>query len=114
MSAGAALRIDKLLWYLRLAPSRGTAQQWALAGHIRVGGQRVTKAAHAVRSGDVLTLPLFGGVRVISIIALPHRRGPASEARACYSELGRPSESDSQQGEMIDAAAPAALGGTGV
>lgn len=81
------MRIDKLLWFLRLAPTRGAAQALVAAGHIRRNGRRVERAAQDVTSGDVLVIPLTGGVRVIEIATLPHRRGPASEARACYRAL---------------------------
>ena len=79
-----ALRIDKLLWYLRLAATRALAQDWAHAGHIRLNGRRIERASAGVRAGDLLVLPLAGGVRVIEIVAIPARRGPASEAQACY------------------------------
>lgn len=108
------LRIDRLLWFLRLAPSRSRAQAWVLDGHIRVSGQRVIKAAHAVRAGDVLTLPLAHpaahSVRVIELLTLPHRRGPPDEASACYRDRCGLNESDSQQGEVIDGSACADLG----
>lgn len=78
------LRIDKLLWYLRLAATRSLAQEWAMAGHIRLNGRRIERASAAVRCGDLLVLPLAGGVRVIEILAIPVRRGPATEAQACY------------------------------
>ena len=81
------MRIDRLLWFLRLAASRSMAQKWALAGHIRVNGRRVTKPSTAIAQGDVLTLPMRSHVRVIEILALPGRRGPAAEAQACYREL---------------------------
>ncbi len=81
------MRIDRLLWFLRLAASRGFAQQWVQASHIRVNGKRVTKPSFAVNAGDVLTLPMRKDVRVIEILALPGRRGPAAEAQACYREL---------------------------
>lgn len=81
------MRIDKLLWYLRLAGTRGGAQALVSAGHIRRNGRRVERAAQDVAAGDVLVIPLAGGVRVIEIVALPHRRGPASEAQACYRPL---------------------------
>jgi ribosome-associated heat shock protein Hsp15 len=102
-----SLRIDRLLWFLRLAPTRSAAQKLVESGHIRMSGQRVTKTAQTVTAGDVLTLPLAGGVRVIEIIAIPVRRGPASEAAICYRTR---SESDSQLGEMIDGGANAAVG----
>jgi ribosomal 50S subunit-recycling heat shock protein len=108
--SGTGLRLDRLLWFLRLAPSRSAAQDWVLAGHFRINGQRVAKTAHNVRVGDVLTLPLAQGVRVVELVHLPHRRGPATEAAACYRDLTIPIESDSQRGEMIDDAAPRAIG----
>lgn len=106
-----SLRLDRLLWFLRLAPSRSMAQSWVAAGHIRANGQRVTKPAHPVRAGDVLTLPMRSEVRVVEILALPTRRGPAAEAAACVRSIGAgPTESDSQLGEVIDGGANADLG----
>lgn len=102
-----SLRIDRLLWFLRLAPSRGAAQKLIETGHVRLGGQRVSKPAQPVKAGDVLTLPLRGGVRVIEITTVPARRGPAAEATECYRDR---IESDSQHGEVIDGGAAAALG----
>ena len=81
------MRIDKLLWFLRFAPSRNSAQEWVAAGHIRLNGRRIERASAAVRAGDVLVLPLRSHVRVIEIAALPTRRGPAPEAQACYRVL---------------------------
>lgn len=81
------MRIDKVLWYLRLAPSRAAAREWVEVGHIRLGGRRIEKPAAAVKAGDVLTLPLPGGVKVIALETLPIRRGPASEAQSCYRVL---------------------------
>lgn len=81
------MRIDKLLWFLRFAPSRGQAQEWVCDGHIRLNGRRIERPSAAVREGDVLVLPLRTHVRVIEIRALPLRRGPAGEAQACYRVL---------------------------
>lgn len=81
------MRIDKLLWFLRLAASRGFAQDWVLAGHMRLNGRRIAKPGQAVRPGDVLTLPMRSRVRVIEILDLPERRGPAGEAQSCYRVL---------------------------
>lgn len=81
------LRLDKLLWFLRLAPTRAMAQERIGAGHIRLNRRRVERSAQAIRPGDVLTLPAGERVLAIEILALPHRRGPASEAQACYRTL---------------------------
>ena len=87
MSEGESLRLDKLLWFLRLAPTRVIAQHRIATGHIRLNGRRVERSAHAIRAGDILTMPAGEGVQVIEIVALPHRRGPALEARAYYHTL---------------------------
>ena len=81
------MRIDRLLWFLRLAPSRSLAQRWVADGHIRINGRRIERTAAPVCEGDVLTLPLGSRVRVIELLEEPRRRGPAGEARALYREL---------------------------
>ncbi|MCL6249936.1 S4 domain-containing protein [Altererythrobacter sp. KTW20L] len=85
------MRLDLLLVRLRFVASRKLAQDWIGAGHMRRNGSRVVKANQPVAPGDVLTLPLPIGmattVRVIEILALPERRGPASEAQTCYRVL---------------------------
>ena len=81
------MRIDKLLFNLRFAKTRGVAQRWIGEGHIRHNGQRVVRQDLAVSPGDVLTLPLRQGVLVIELLSLPSRRGPAAEAQACYRPL---------------------------
>lgn len=81
------MRVDKLLWFLRFAPSRNFAHTWVLTGHMRLNGQRIAKPGHAIRPGDVLTLPLPSRVQVIEIATLPLRRGPAAEMQTCYRVL---------------------------
>lgn len=81
------MRIDKLLWFLRLAKTRSAAQALVGEGHIRLNGRRVERCAQNVSAGDVLVLPVAQGVKVIALCALPARRGPAPEAQACYRVL---------------------------
>lgn len=81
------MRLDKLLFCLRFAKTRGAAQRWIGEGHIRHNGRRVTENDRDIAPGDVLTLPLKARVLPIAIVALPVRRGPAEEARGCYREL---------------------------
>lgn len=81
------MRIDRLLWFLRLAKSRSRAQEWVAERHIRRNGVRVTKRDQPVAAGDILTLPLGQNVLVIEILTLPVRRGPAQEAQDCYRTL---------------------------
>jgi ribosome-associated heat shock protein Hsp15 len=85
-----ALRLDKFLWFARLAKTRTFAQEVAEAGHMRIDGRVVDRAHAAVRIGNVLSFPLHGRVRIIRIEALPERRGPATEARMTYTDLSPP------------------------
>ena len=84
---GPSLRIDKFLWFVRLAKSRSMAQKMAEDGHIRLNGRRIERAHAPVRMGDLITFPHHHGVRVVRVVQLPGRRGPAPEAQSCYEEL---------------------------
>lgn len=82
------MRLDRFLWFARLTRTRGQAQSLAAGGHLRIDGRPVDRAAAAVRPGNILAyLDHRGAVRIIRIEALPSRRGPPAEARACYGEL---------------------------
>jgi ribosome-associated heat shock protein Hsp15 len=84
------MRADKLLWFLRLAKTRSVAQAMIEEGHARHNGRRLERSHAKIAVGDVLVLPLPAGVRVIEVLALPSRRGPANEARECYRVLDDP------------------------
>ncbi|MEA1675369.1 RNA-binding S4 domain-containing protein [Nitrospirillum sp. BR 11163] len=88
--AQGRLRLDKWLWYARFLKSRSLAAKLCGSGTIRCAGTPITKAHHAVRPGDVLTFPLGNHIRVIKVLALGTRRGPAPEAQALYEDLSPP------------------------
>ena len=79
------LRIDKWLWGARLFKTRGIAAAQVKAGHVRVNGQRA-KPAHEIKVGDRLRVVRGAEDHEIVVSALPARRGPASQAAACYTE----------------------------
>jgi ribosome-associated heat shock protein Hsp15 len=81
------LRLDRFLFFIRLVKSRTIAQGLIEAGHVRVDGKRVAKPAEKVKAGSIIALPLRGQVRVLRVMAVPVRRGPASEARLAYEEI---------------------------
>ena len=81
------MRIDRFLFFIRLAKSRTLAQSVIETGYVRLDGKRVEKPSEDVRVGSTIALPLHGRVRVVRVLGLPARRGPASEARTCYEEL---------------------------
>ncbi len=82
------VRIDRFLFFIRLVKSRTLAQQVIDEGHVRIDGRRVEKSSEAVRVGSIVALPLHDRVRILKVLTLPTRRGPAQEARACFEELG--------------------------
>ena len=88
----AKTRLDKWLWQARFFKTRGLSAKLVSGGHVRVNSDKVSKPAHAVRAGDVLTFPQGRDVRVIRILALGQRRGPAAEAQALYEDLSPPQE----------------------
>jgi ribosome-associated heat shock protein Hsp15 len=86
----ATLRADKWLWFARFFKSRSIASQICQAGKLRLSGQGVVKAHYKVKVGDVLTFPQGRHIRVVKVVALGTRRGPASEAQALYEDLKPP------------------------
>jgi len=82
------VRLDRYLHCIRLVKSRTLAQALIVTGHVRIDGKRVEKPSEEVRVGSVVAFPLRDRVRILKVLSLPQRRGPAPEARACYEELG--------------------------
>jgi ribosome-associated heat shock protein Hsp15 len=86
----AKARLDRWLWFTRLAKSRSLAARLCAAGAVMVNGAAVGKANQAMRVGDVVTLRQGGWQRTVRVVALGARRGPAVEARRLYEELAPP------------------------
>ena len=83
-------RLDKWLWFARFFKSRPLASRFCASGRLRINGASVNKAHHGVRLGDVLTFPKGPHIRVIEVLDLGVRRGPAVEARTLYDDLEPP------------------------
>ena len=81
------MRLDRLLCTLRFVRTRSAARKLIEEGHIRKNGERVMRASRDIVAGDILTLPIGKGVKLVEVLALPERRGPPREAQECYREL---------------------------
>ena len=111
-------RLDKWLWHARFFKTRGLATKIVAAGHVRVNGTRAQKPAHSIGPGDTLTFPQARRIRVVEVIALAERRGPAREAETLYTDLtpeadpvpqnprfegkGRPTKKDRRNARLSD------------
>jgi ribosome-associated heat shock protein Hsp15 len=82
-------RIDKWLWHARFARTRGAAQELARSGHVRVNRDKVHDASRPVRAGDVLTLNLSRGIRVIRVLGISERRDAYEQAKLLYEEVAQ-------------------------
>jgi ribosome-associated heat shock protein Hsp15 len=94
---GGSLRLDKWLWFARFVKTRSLATKLVVDGRMRVNGAPTQKAHYAIKVGDVLTFPLGPHIRVIKVLALGSRRGPATEAQSLYEDLDPPRPAAAQQ-----------------
>jgi ribosome-associated heat shock protein Hsp15 len=91
MAGDERQRIDKWLWFARMARTRTLAQKLAVSGRVRVNRERNESASRMVKTGDILTVAGDAGVRVLKVLDPGNRRGPAAEARLLYEDLAPPS-----------------------
>lgn len=80
-------RLDKWLWFARVARTRSAAAQLVAEGHVRVNGRRIALPAKPIARGDVLTIALERQMRVLKVVAIGRRRGPYQQARALFEDL---------------------------
>ncbi|MEQ8205899.1 MAG: S4 domain-containing protein [Woeseia sp.] len=81
----AGLRIDRWLWFTRFYKTRTLAGQAVAGGHVRINGVRARPGQKAA-AGDSIELVKNQLPWKFQVVAIPPRRGPASEMTACYSE----------------------------
>ena len=103
-------RIDRWLWCARFHRSRSLAAAAVKGGKVHVNGERA-KPAREIAAGDRLDITLGSDTCTVIVLSLPSRRGPATEARACYEEttdsvLRRAVARERRQVERRSATAP--------
>ena len=86
------IRLDKWLWQARFFKSRSLAAGVVTSGRVRIDGNPVSKPARAVGAGNVLTFTQADATKVVRILGLGTRRGPAPEAQALYEDMSQPVE----------------------
>jgi ribosomal 50S subunit-recycling heat shock protein len=87
----ASCRADVWLWRARFFKTRSMSARFVEEGRVRLsrGGvqTRLDKASRPLKPGDEVVLALGGRLIAVRVENLGERRGPATEARALYSEL---------------------------
>jgi ribosome-associated heat shock protein Hsp15 len=90
------VRLDKWLWAARFAKTRSAATELVLAGHVKVGGERV-KPAREVGLGDTLEIRRGAIRHVVVVTAVAERRGSAKVAATLYEETPESREERERQ-----------------
>ena len=83
-------RLDHWLWCARFFKSRSLASKLCRARKVRIDGTIQSKASASIRAGMVLTFPQTHRIRIIRVLELAERRGPAPEAALLYEDLTPP------------------------
>lgn len=83
----ARQRLDKWLFFARIAKSRSLAQAWISAGHVHVNGAAVRQPAHLVKPGDRIEVSAERKDLVLAMLLPGERRGPFEEARHLYQDM---------------------------
>ena len=89
-SASTKLRVDKWLWYARIFKTRTLAASSVKTGKVRVNQEKISSASRGVVPGDVLTVTQARQIKILKVVELGNRRGPASEAQLLYEDLSPP------------------------
>ena len=87
MTQQDSLRVDKYLWFARFFKTRSLATKRVNGGRIRINGNKLKKSSDTVRIGDILTFAQGNDIRVIRVLNLGTRRGPAQEAQSLYEDI---------------------------
>ena len=89
MEPSGSIRIDKWLWAARAFKTRSLAAGACEGGKVDVNGE-AARPAKPLRGGERVEITVPNGRRILKVVALSDRRGPASEAQKLYEDLTPP------------------------
>ncbi len=79
------IRIDKWLWAARVFRHRSISTRACTSGRVQLNGLSV-KPSKMVRVGDRIEANTEGGLRILVVLAIADKRGPASVAKELYED----------------------------
>lgn len=80
-----SVRVDRWLWAARMFKQRRLAMRACAAGKVKING-RTAKPGKRLRVGDEVRALTPGGDRVLEVLDLSTRRGPAVVAQQLYAD----------------------------
>lgn len=83
------VRVDKWLWAARCYKHRSEATEACRGGHVSVN-DRIAKPAQQVGPGDRVQALTPGGLKILEIVDVAEKRGPAPTAQALYLDHSPP------------------------
>ncbi len=86
----AKQRIDKWLFFARMAKSRSLAQGLISDGRVKVNGSRIAQPSVNIKPGDTVEIVLDRRDLVLKVVSGGVRRGPYQEARLLYEDHSPP------------------------
>ena len=84
-SNATKVRVDKWLWAVRKFKTRTLAGKACSSGNVRINGT-IAKSSSKVQIGDVVKALTPGGPKILKVLALAEKRGPASFAVTLYED----------------------------
>ena len=81
------IRLDQLLYYLRLFKTRGIATRAIEKGLCKVNNFVVKKKNKVIYIGDIVSIKNEKLTKQINILKIPLRRGPFKEAISHYKDI---------------------------
>ena len=81
------IRLDQLLYYLRLFKTRGIATNAIEKGACKVNNFLVKKKNKVINIGDIVDIKNEKVIKQIKILKIPLRRGPFKEAIIQYKDV---------------------------
>ncbi len=83
------VRVDKWLWAARMFKTRSLASAACEAGHVKLNGASV-KPSKPVKRGDHIEVVTPGGLRILDVLELLDKRGPATLAQQLFDDQTPP------------------------
>ena len=96
------IRLDQLLYYLRIFKTRGIATKAIEKGSCKVNNFLVKKKNKAIDIGDIVNIKNEKLMKQIKILKIPLRRGPFKEAFIHYEDITPTLVKENNQNKFIN------------